>query len=434
MSQRLQVGIDFSQKRADFCLLFPDGRFIEPHQGFDNSLPGYSLAKSLLLQALHQHQCDGLDVSGEATGYYWLPFFLQLAADPDLEPYDLKLYPLNPRWVHWFKKCFAQDNKSDQRDPFYIAERTRTRRPDVAWSPDAGALPLRFYTRFRFHLVQNLAREKCYFSAFLFLKASAYRRLQPFSDLFGVTSRLVLTQQPSLDQLAQLPVEDVAARLHELSGHHLRHPQNQAQILQQVARESFALHPSLALPVQRILDLTLEHIRFLEGQVKQVESWIASEIEAHPAIVTLTTVPGIGPVFSAGIGAEVGDTHRYLQGYKWDPQRQRERPRNLRDAEDAVAKIAGLWWPRSASGDFEAEDRHMAKTGNRYLRYYFIQAADRMRRSIPEYAAFYSRKYREATKHHHKRALVLTARKGIGLVIGLLHRNEPYRPGGASVP
>jgi len=74
----------------------------------------------------------------------------------------------------------------------------------------------------------------------------------------------------------------------------------------------------------------------------------------------------------------------------------------------------------------------MAKTGNRYLRYYFIQAANRMRQSIPEYAAFYSRKYREATKHQHKRASVLTSRKSIGLFIGLLHRNEADRPGGAS--
>jgi len=434
MSQRLQVGIDFSQKRADFCLLLPDGRFIEPHHGFDNSAPGYSLAKQLLLQTLDQHHFDGLDVSGEATGYYWLPFFLQLAADPDLEPYDLKLFALNPRWVHWFKKCFAQDDKSDQKDPFYIAERTRTRPPQAAWSPQLGILALRFYTRLRFHLVQDLAREKCYFSAFLFLKASAYRRLQPFSDLFGVTSRLVLTQPPSLEQLATLPVESIATQLYELSGHHLRAPENNAYKLKQVAQESFALSPTLALPVERILNLTLEHIRFLEGQVKQVETWIASEVESRPTVATLTTIPGIGPVFSAGIAAEVGDTHRYLQGSKWDKKRKQERPRNLRDAEDAVAKIAGLWWPRSASGDFEAEDRRMAKTGNRYLRYYFIQAADRMRQSIPEYAAFYSRKYQEAAKHPHKRALVLTARKGIGLVIGLLHRNEPYRPGGASKP
>ena len=72
----------------------------------------------------------------------------------------------------------------------------------------------------------------------------------------------------------------------------------------------------------------------------------------------------------------------------------------------------------------------MAKTGNRYLRYYLIQAADHMRKRIPEYTAYYARKFKEASKHHHKRALVLTARKSVGLVVGLLHRNEPYRSKG----
>jgi len=427
MTHRLQVGIDFSQKRADFCLLFPNGQPLEPHQAFANSCSGYSLAKQLLLDALDSYQFDGLDVSGEATGYYWLPFFLQLAADPDLAPHDLNLFLLNPRWVRWFKKCFAQDDKCDQKDPYYIAERTRTHRPSLAWLPALDTLPLRFYTRLRFHVVQNLAREKSYFLAFLFLKASAYRRLKPFSDVFGVTSRLVITQPPSLDELAAIPVDELASHLHELSGHHLRHPLNTAHKLQLVASESFPLPDALILPVQRILELSLQHIRFLEAQVAQVDTWIAAELPSLPAIPQLATIPGVGPVYSSGIGAEIGTTQRFLQGSKWDKRRKRYRPRNLRDAEDAVAKIAGLWWPRSDSGDFEAEDRHMAKTGNRYLRYYFIQAADKMRQHIPDYAHFYTRKYREASKHHHKRALVLTARKSVGLVVGLLHRNESYR-------
>ena len=427
MDNRLQVGIDFSQKRADLCLLFPDGRPLEPHIAVDNSYPGYSLAKQLLLDALDDYSFDGINVSGEATGYLWLPFFLQLAADPDLEPHDLNLYLLNPRWVKWFKKCFAQDNKTDEKDSYYIAERTRTRRPDAAWVADPSTLALRFYTRLRFHLVQCLAREKCYFSAFLFLKASSYRRLKPFSNVFGVTSRLVLTQQPSLDELAALPVENLAMQLHQMSGHHLRDPFENARKLRRVSQESFPLDDLLALPVQRILDLTLEHIRFLEGQIAQVDQWITTEVQGHPSIINLATIPGVGPVFSSGKGAEIGKTRRFLQSPKWDKKRKRFRPRNLRDVEDAVAKIAGLWWPRSSSGDFDAEDRRMAKTGNRYLRYYLIQAANQMRRHIPEYADFYARKYHEASKHHHKRALVLTARKSVGLVVGLLHRNEPYR-------
>ncbi len=427
MSHRLHVGIDFSQKRADVCLLLPNGQPIERHQAFDNSRSGYALAKRLMLDALDSYAFDGVDISGEATGFYWLPFFLQLAADPELEPHDLQLFLLNPRWVAWYKKCFARDDKSDAADPFYIADRTRTHRPPISWSPQLDSLPLRFYTRLRFHLAQDLAREKCYFSAFLFLKASAYGCLKPFSDAFGATSRLVLTQVPSLDELAALPIEGLTTYLYQLSGHHLPDPAKNARQLQRVARESFPLDARLALPVQRILDLTLEHIRFLEGQVHQVDDWIAAELSSHPAIRCLTTISGLGPVFSSGIGSEIGDIHRFLQGAKWDQRRKRYRPRNLRDAEDAVAKCAGLWWPRSASGDFEAEDRRMAKTGNRYLRYYLIEAANTMRQHLPDYADFYARKFQEASKHKHKRALVLTARKSIGLVVGLLHRNEPYR-------
>jgi len=426
MTNRLQVGIDFSQKQADFCLLFPDGQLLEAHRAFANSCSGYAAAKQLLLDTLDTYDFTGVDISGEATGYLWLPFFLQLSTDPDLSLRDMDLFLLNPRWVKWFKKCFADDDKCDAKDAYYIAKRTQTNRPDVVWSPP-DCLPLRFYTRLRFHLVQNLAREKCYFSAFLFLRASAYRCLKPFSDVFGVTSRLVLTQQPTWEELANLPVADLAAHLYALSGHHLPDPHRNARRLQRVAAESFPLDDSLTLPVQRILDITLAHIRFLEGQLAQVENWIADELRAHPGITQLATIPGVGPVFSSGIGAEIGGVARFLQGQKWDPQRKRYRPRNLRDAEDAVAKIAGLWWPRAASGEFEAQDRRLAKSGNRYLRYYLIQAADKMRLHCAEYAAYYARKFKEAAKHQHKRALVMTARKSVGLIVGLLHRDEPYR-------
>jgi hypothetical protein len=58
--------------------------------------------------------------------------------------------------------------------------------------------------------------------------------------------------------------------------------------------------------VQRILDLTLEHIRFLKAQVTQAEQWVSSELQAHPQISQLATIPGVGPVVSGGNGAEIG--------------------------------------------------------------------------------------------------------------------------------
>jgi hypothetical protein len=376
---------------------------------------------------MQNHGFDGVDISAEATGFYWLPYFLQLADDPDLEHIDPRLFLLNPRWVSWFKKCFAQDDKSDQKDSFYITERTRTRTPTSTWSPQVDTLPLRFYTRLRFHLAQQLTREKNYFSAFLFLQSSAYRRVAPFSDLWGATSRRILSQQHSIDDLAALPIDQLAEQLVQLSGRRLPNPYNNAHKLQQVAGESFGLPDTVADAVQRVMEITMSHVSYLEGQIEQVEQWIAEEAKRHPGVACLASIPGIGPVFSSGIAAEIGDTQRFLQAKKWDRKRKRYRARNLRDADDAVAKIAGLWWPRNSSGDFEAEERRMAKSGNRYLRYYLIQAANQMRQYIPEYAAFYARKHREASKHHHKRALVLTARKSVGLIVGLLHRNETFR-------
>jgi len=53
-----------------------------------------------------------------------------------------------------------------------------------------------------------------------------------------------------------------------------------------------------------------------------------------------------------------------------------------------------------------------------------------MREQTAEYAAYYACKFQEASKHQHKRALVMTARRRVGLVVGLLHRNKPDRSKG----
>ena len=85
-------------------------------------------------------------------------------------------------------------------------------------------------------------------------------------------------------------------------------------------------------------------------------------------------------------------------------------------------------WRRHQSGTFEAEDTQLTRTGNRYLRYSFCEAANAVRMHTAEYAADYDRKYREVRKHQHKRALVLTARKLVRLVVRLLTTNQPYQP------
>lgn len=425
----LQVGIDFSQKTADFCLLSPDGQVIDRHQGFANSAPGFRRAKAYLLASLAEHAYEAVHVSGEATSYYWMPFFLQLFDDAQLQAHGLQLFLDNPKQVYWFKKSFAEDNKTDQDDAYYIAERNRTRPKKYAWAPQKTWLALRFYTRLRFHLGQALTREKNYFQAYLFLRSSAYASRKPFTNTFGATSGLLLQDLASLSELEQLPVEDLAAQLDELSGHRLPDPKQNARKLRQITTESFPVEAQLAAHLQQILNLVLANIRFLEKQAQQVEAWIAAEVDRqHPEVRYLEQIQGIGLYTAAGIAAEIGDLRRFFEGQKWDKRKKRWRAKTLKDVEDAVAKSAGLWWPRKSSGTFEAQERRMSKKGNRYLRYYLVEGADRMRRHVPEYASYYAKKKREVPKYKHKRALVLTARKSVGLFVGLLHRKEPYCP------
>ena len=68
----------------------------------------------------------------------------------------------------------------------------------------------------------------------------------------------------------------------------------------------------------------------------------------------------------------------------------------------------------------------MSRSGNPYLRYYLGEAANSVRKYIPEYAEYYARKYAEVPKHQHKRALALTSRKLVRLVFGLLVKNQLY--------
>jgi hypothetical protein len=96
--------------------------------------------------------------------------------------------------------------------------------------------------------------------------------------------------------------------------------------------------------------------------------------------------------------------------------------------EAKVAKYAGLKWRQHQSAEYRAEDTPRTSAGNPYLRYYFCEAANSVRQACPEYRTYYDRKYKEVRKHQHKRAMVLTARKLVRLVVRLLTTNQPYQP------
>jgi len=429
MATANRLGIDFSGDHLDLYLVGPDGQPLAAARRFPHDLPGSQAARDFVRATCQAHPAERVLIGGEATGLLWWHLFHQWAADPTLAELEPVFYLLNPAQVKGFRKATAPHDKTDRQDARLIARYLGVSEVlPHPWTSQLETWPLRFLTRFRCRLAHTLGRLKSYAYTWLYLQASAYTQVHPFGDTFGKTSLDLLQQYPTLDALAALPVDDLAEQLDALGKRRFTDPTANARKLQEVARRSFPLDPAVAEATQFILGQLIAIIRFLEQRLKVVNAFIAAHVQDDADVHNLRTLGGLGPVYSAGLAAEIRPTARFLDGTKFDPRTGQDRPRTLDDAQGAVAKLAGLWWPRHDSGQFQAQDRPMSKAGNAYLRYYLIEAANHVRGHVAEYGAYYERKYAEATKHHHRRALVLTARKLVRLVFVLLHNHETYQP------
>lgn len=411
MLKTLNVGIDVSSQEHAVRLLDEAG---DPQGGEFAVANNLSGAKALL-EHLDQvaGDYDQVLVGLEATGIYWwhLYRFLQQKAQEASPPRRVVVF--NPKVIHGFREVYTAMDKTDPQDAFLIAERLRFGRlPDYP-PPDPRYFPLQRLTRYRFHLVQTLVRTKAHTLTLLFLASSEYKRLEPFKDPFGATSLAILTEQQGLDKLAEMPLEALVDFLDTQGRHRFKDPEALARLLKQVAADSFRLDQDAVEPVHFALSSALSHIRFLTQQLKSLDRRVASELERFPN--TLLSVRGIGPVYAAGLIAEIGDVSRF-------------------EDDDALAKYAGLWWPRQQSGQFEASDRSLSRAGNAYLRYYLCEAANSLRVHNEVYRQFYERKYKETPKHPHKRACVLTARKLVRLVYALLRTNQLWKSEAAVSP
>jgi len=401
------LGLDISQADVSVCFLLADGREPVPRWTVANTQPGAEGLSATVAQLCQTHQVGELRIGLEATGLLWWHLANVLHTAPAVQPFQPHVYVLNPHLVETFRRNYGALPKTDRADAFLIAERIRFgRQLPPPFQVDVRYAPLQRLTRFRFHLAHNLAREKSYFLSFLFLTFSSFGQVQPFGDPFGATSSAVLSELTT-EELAQQSLEDLAAYLQTQGHGHFVDPAALAQTLQRAARDAYRLDKVLAEPLRIVLSTTMANIRALTAQLKTLDQTIAAELQAIPQ--TLDSVPGLGPVWTAGLIAELGDVNRFAD-------------------DDAIAQFAGLTWPAHESGQFQAEDTPLSQRGNRYLRYYLVEAANSVRRHCPEYANYYAAKYAETPRHPHQRALVLTARKLVRLLDALLRSQALYQP------
>lgn len=407
MSKTLFIGIDAHSESNTACFLDQEGKIILKSFSFPNNLPGAQNLETKIVSVMQENHFDSFKIAAESTSFYSLHLVEFLAASSVLSPFSPLVFQFNPKITSAFKKAYPDKDKTDNIDAFVVADRLRFGRLPEPYNVQQPYVPLRRLTRYRFHLVESISREKNYFLIHLFLKFSSFSSLEPFSNPFGATSTALIAENLSADELAAMPVDELVQFVIHHGNNRFPDPNKIADTLRQVARESYRIRPALASSVNLILSMSLRSIKALTASLKEVDEAIADEFKAFPN--TLLSVPGLGPVYSAGLLSEIGNIQSF-------------------SSQDKLAKFAGLTWRKNQSGGFAAENTRMTKTGNQYLRYYLIEAANSLRIHNEEFKAYYRSKHGEVPKHQHKRAVSLTARKLVRLVFFLLKNNQLYQP------
>jgi transposase len=402
---KLFVGLDVSSFDIKVCILNGKGEKLSSFT-VSNDLPGATELRDSILGRADGQKIDSLKIGLESTSVYSFHPSMFLHNDESLKALGAEVLVMNPKQIANFKKSYSDMDKTDEIDAFVIADYLRFGRLPMSIVKESQYVALQQLTRSRYQLIHQVTKEKQHFLQHLSFKCNTFKE-EVDSSVFGNAMMELFFEKFSLEELAQMSIEDLAAFLQEKGKNRFDDPEFVAKSIQKAVRSSYRLDKVVEDSIDIILGTTIEVIRTLKKQIKEIDKTIERIMAGLTQ--TLVTIPGIGPVFTAGIIAEIGQIERF-------------------DDETKIAKYAGLYWRKHQSGRFIADDTSLSRNGNQYLRYYLVEAANSVRRHVPEYQTYYAKKYSEVPKHQHKRALVLTARKLVRLVDALLRNHQVYTP------
>lgn len=409
----LYVGLDVSSEKLDVCFLSDDDHLtILEEITLGNDINGATAVKEKVIDFQETYDFHQVIIGMESTSMYSFHPAMFFHQDKELNELNTLVTIENPFRIKQFSRMFDED-KTDRNDAFRIADFLRIQRFTTSPIKEEKYMALQRLTRTRYQLVKQLIRTKQHFLENLAYKCSTLTRelkeLDGTTSVFSSSVMSLMTDDYSLDELAEMPLQDFVTLLQEKGKGRFKNPEALAKAIQRAITMSYRLGNIAQESIDIVLSVLVREIRALESSIKDLDKAIEQLVVVLPEYQCLTSIPGVGKVYAAGMIAEIGQIERFEDQTK-------------------LAKYAGLSWKVKQSGNYQSENTPLTKQGNRYFRYYLVEAANSVKRYLPEFQAFYLKKYKETPKHQHKRALVLTARKFTRLVDTLLRNHQLYTP------
>ncbi len=220
-----------------------------------------------------------------------------------MERYQKKIHLLNPKQVRKFKESYPDLPKNDWVDAFVIADHLCFGRiGKEVYMDDYHYKSLQTLTRARFDVVQSLTREKQYFANYLFLKCSGMNQDKD-------TTITLMEHFETAGDLAYADLDELTTFINKAGRGRFADTEATTKVVQAAARGSYRLPKTVNDSVNQAMPVSIATMRMLDGQIKVLDKAIERQFEIISNI--LTSIPGIGKVYSAGIIAEIGDVRSF---------------------------------------------------------------------------------------------------------------------------
>ena len=383
-------GIDIAKHKHESTVIDASGKALLDSISFANSKEGCE--KLLGLFERLGVSKDDLLIGMEATGHYWLSVYGYLLE----QGFEVRV--INPIQSEAFRKMYIRQTKNDSKDSFIIAQIMRFGQFSATNLSEEAIVALRQLSRYRLALVDSCGDCKRRIIALLDQVFPEYDAL--FSDTFGATSKELLSQYPTPEDLLSVSTRKLSTLLEKTS--HGRFGKEKAEQLKAVASNSFGVSfakDAFAFQIKQLI----EQLEFLEGQIAELEEQISSLLKQTGSCIT--TIPGIGDTLGAMILGEIGDIHRF-------------------DAPNKLVAFAGLDVRVSQSGEFTGTRQKISKRGSPYLRRAIWLAASRAAFCDPILSEYYQSL--RARGKHHLTAIGAVSRKLCNIIFAILTENRPY--------
>lgn len=393
------VGIDVAVKSAHKVAIFDrsTGEPVRRTLSIPRTWEGVQKLAEVLGKA------DRVEVAIEPAGNAWRPLAGALHA------FGFTLYLVDPKKSSRLRKALSDHVKSDRIDAEALARLLLMAQDklDRLELPTPKLARLRDLVRHRDRLAQDISARKTRIQA-------AVGQIQPTlmeglgEDKFLNAYRAFLRKYVDPRKILRLGKK----RLHGfLDRRHrgsfdpartekiFRAARSGAQLLelqQEAGRSSFEPEQ-----IQLEICMELDLLEAEEGQIRELERRIVSLYDELDPAKALHTVPGFGPIISAGVLGETGTIERFP---------------NLGSYRGYVSLI-----PRfKATGQSHNPRQKLRKAGPRLLKKYFYLAADNARKCDLELAALYTRLRRRGRVHD--QAVCAVANKLAGRAYAIMKR------------